>query len=185
MASGAVAQTSRVFVTSTTSDGNLGGLAGADMTCNSLAATAGLGGNWVAWLSTSTVDAKDRLPPGSGPFVRAVNTGVVIANDIPDLLDDLLENSISEDEFGTNRDGEDVWTGTRNDGTVGINLPAFSTCSDWVSNVPGDFALVGNAEDTLGEWTHRGGQGCEDPTLRTYCFDFDSIFSDGFESGDP
>ena len=42
-APGVFAADSRVFVTSTTSDGSLGGLAGADMTCNSLAATAGLG----------------------------------------------------------------------------------------------------------------------------------------------
>ena len=34
------AQQSRVFVSSASSDGNLGGLAGADMSCNALATTA-------------------------------------------------------------------------------------------------------------------------------------------------
>src|SRR5262249_42934796 len=41
----------RVFVTSTTHDGNLGGLDGADAICASLAANAGLSGTYKAWLS--------------------------------------------------------------------------------------------------------------------------------------
>lgn len=60
MAAGALAQTTRVFVTSTTNTADLGGLAGADATCNSLDSAAGLGGNWVAWLlrrlSTRSID---------------------------------------------------------------------------------------------------------------------------------
>ena len=47
--------------------GNLGGLAGADQVCQSLAKTAGAGGKtWRAYLSTSTVDAKSRI--GNGPW---------------------------------------------------------------------------------------------------------------------
>jgi hypothetical protein len=41
----------KVFVTSTVHDGNLGGLAGADAICNSLASDAGLPGTYKAWLS--------------------------------------------------------------------------------------------------------------------------------------
>ncbi len=40
-----------MFVSSTTSNGNLGGLAGADNTCNTLAAAAGFPGSYVAYLS--------------------------------------------------------------------------------------------------------------------------------------
>ena len=44
----------RVFVSSTSSSANLGGIAGADSTCQTLANTAGLGGStWKAWLSVS------------------------------------------------------------------------------------------------------------------------------------
>jgi hypothetical protein len=46
---------------------NLGGLDGADAHCASLAEAAGVTGKtWRAYLSTTTVDAKDRI--GSGPW---------------------------------------------------------------------------------------------------------------------
>ena len=79
LAGSAEAQQRRVFVTSTTSGPDLGGLAGADTVCNTLAADAGLGGAWVAWLSTQSVNAEDRLTPGSGPFVRAAGAPGTIA----------------------------------------------------------------------------------------------------------
>ena len=55
------------FVTSANpKGGNLGGLAGADAVCQSLAQAAGAGGKTRhAYLSTSTVDAKSRI--GNGP----------------------------------------------------------------------------------------------------------------------
>ena len=47
--------------------GNLGGLAGADAHCTSLAEAAGIRGKtWRAYLSTDTVDARDRI--GNGPW---------------------------------------------------------------------------------------------------------------------
>lgn len=62
----------RVFVTATSyAAKSLGGgasrVAGADGFCANAAAAAGLGGNWVAWLSTSTVNAIDRVT-GTGPW---------------------------------------------------------------------------------------------------------------------
>ncbi len=56
------------FVTSANpKGGNLGGLAGGDAFCQSLAQAAGAGGKtWHAYLSTSTVDAKTRI--GNGPW---------------------------------------------------------------------------------------------------------------------
>jgi hypothetical protein len=72
------------FVTSANpgGGGNLGGLAGADAHCQSLAAAVGAGGKtWHAYLSTSTVNAKDRI--GSGPWYNA--KGVLIAQNVADL----------------------------------------------------------------------------------------------------
>ncbi|HYL59494.1 MAG TPA: hypothetical protein VEU51_11520, partial [Candidatus Acidoferrales bacterium] len=59
----------KVFVTSSTFDGNLGGQAGADADCASLASGAGLAGTFKAWLSTSGLNAKDKLGSARG-FVR-------------------------------------------------------------------------------------------------------------------
>jgi hypothetical protein len=80
------------FVTSTNpgKGGNLGGLAGADAHCQALATAVGAGNKtWHAYLSTSTVNAKDRI--GNGPWYN--EKGVMIAKDVADLHSD--NNKIS------------------------------------------------------------------------------------------
>jgi hypothetical protein len=71
------------FITSV--GGDLGGLEGADLQCQSLAQAAGVGGKtWHAYLSTqgqAGVNAKDRI--GNGPWFNA--KGVQIASNIADL----------------------------------------------------------------------------------------------------
>ncbi len=54
------------FVTKQTYSANLGGLDGADQKCNLEASDAGLAGTYVAWLSTSKVNAIDRLGSATG-----------------------------------------------------------------------------------------------------------------------
>ncbi len=82
------------FITSAGSgDGaNLGGLEGADAICQKLAEAAGsTGKTWRAYLSTSTVNARDRI--GAGPWYNA--KGVLIANGLDDLHSD--ENGINKE----------------------------------------------------------------------------------------
>jgi len=76
----------RVFITSTVFTSDLGGLEGADATCQNLADAAALDGTFKAWLSSSTVAAKDRISesptscwmgassPTTGPNLRATIT---------------------------------------------------------------------------------------------------------------
>jgi hypothetical protein len=82
---------------------NLGGLAGADKVCQTLAAAAGAGNRtWRAYLSAAAangqpaVNARDRI--GKGPWTNA--KGVVVAKSVADLHSDanLLggENSLTE-----------------------------------------------------------------------------------------
>ncbi len=68
--------------------GNLGGLAGADNHCQTLAQAAGAGGKtWRAYLSTQPADgapavnARDRI--GKGPWKNA--KGAVVAKDVAEL----------------------------------------------------------------------------------------------------
>ena len=80
------------FITSTPLDGaNLGGLAGADKHCQTLAAAAGAGNReWRAYLSTqgpNAVNARDRI--GTGPWANAA--GQVVARDLAHLHGDTLE----------------------------------------------------------------------------------------------
>ncbi len=162
IASAATAQTSRVFVTSTTTNGNMGGLAGGDAICDAQASAASLGGTWVAWLSTSTVDAKDRLAPGSGPFVRAAGTPGTIANDIADLTDSSLAIEILNDENGNVVD-TDVYTGTLSDGTA-----ASVTCNEWTDGAGS--VIFGHSNRSNGAWTERFQFSCN-PQRHIFCFE--------------
>src|SRR5215472_19289907 len=81
-------QSMRFFVTSAGSGkgGDLGGLAGADAHCQSLAAAVGAGARmWHAYLSTQAtaeaVNARDRI--GRGPWYNAKAT--LIARDLDEL----------------------------------------------------------------------------------------------------
>jgi hypothetical protein len=139
------------FVSSTGSgDGaNLGGLDGADALCQRLAEAAGsTGKTWRAYLSTATVNARDRI--GTGPWHNA--TGVLIAASIDDLHGEA--NAISKEtgltEAGNPVNGRgdepnthDILTGSNADGTANEN-----TCGDWTLNGEGS-AMVGH-HDRIG-----------------------------------
>ena len=136
LAAGAQDATTRFFVTSVNpgSGGDLGGLEGADAHCASLAEAAGVTGRtWAAYLSTSAVDARDRI--GAGPWHNAA--GVLIAESVEALHGD--GNAISKetalDETGAVVNGRgdepnrhDILTGSLPDGTA-----AAETCEDWTS----------------------------------------------------
>src|ERR1043165_1439680 len=89
------------FVTSANpKGGNLGGLAGGDALCQSLAQAAGSRGKtWHAYLSTSTVDAKTRI--GNGPWYNF--KGERIASSVADLhsANNKISASTSLTEKGT------------------------------------------------------------------------------------
>ncbi|MBP7243286.1 MAG: hypothetical protein KBA23_14800 [Amaricoccus sp.] len=125
--------------------GDLGGLPGADAWCATLAETAGVPvKRWAAYLSTSAVDARDRI--GIGPWVNA--TGEAIAADVAALhaAGNHVARRTALDETGgrINARGEapplrhDILTGSLPDGT---RSPL--TCSDWTSDDAGA-AMVGH-----------------------------------------
>ncbi len=143
------------FISSTGSgDGaNLGGLDGADAICQRLAEAAGSSGKtWRAYLSTSTVNARDRI--GAGPWHNA--KGVLIAANLDELHGD--GNAISKEtgltEAGAMVPGRgeqpnqhDILTGTNADGRANEN-----TCGDWTLNGEGS-AMVGH-HDRMGPDTN-------------------------------
>jgi len=121
----------RVFVTSATFDGNLGGQTGADMKCQTAATMAGLQGTFIAFISTSTSDAISRLA-GSRGWLRMDGAPVV---DQPAQIASLtMWNPIDLDEHGVvaTLSGE-PWTGST---MQGMHSPGVTTCSDWTVNTP-------------------------------------------------
>lgn len=168
-----------VFVSSQTHDANFGGLAGADLFCQGLATTAGLPGTYFAWLSTSTVDAVDRISASPGAFTLV--DGTVLATSLADLTDGILNAPIVFDENGAAPAFPRVWTGTAPDGTAcfqgsggNCNMTSpgndgldRSACADWTSTAGGSEATTGyDAAD--GNWTLEGDRACSDQH-RVYC----------------
>jgi hypothetical protein len=146
------------FVTSATSvTGNLGGLAGADATCQRLAAAAGLGGRtWRAYLGVERdpsngnqpTHARDRI--GTGPWHNA--NLALVANNLTELHARTGDAAVFIDERGQRINGQwtgspspiehDILTGSNPDGTVAAGL----TCADWTSASAGSAAQVGHSD---------------------------------------
>ena len=141
------------FVTSASpGDGaNLGGLEGADMQCQTLADAAGAGAKtWRAYLSTSAVNARDRI--GDGPWHNA--KGELIANTVDELHSNankitkqtaLTEKGDAINGRGDTPNQHDILTGSNADGTVAAGM----TCEDWTSNASTGKAFVGH-HDRIG-----------------------------------
>jgi hypothetical protein len=143
---------------------DLGGLAGADQYCESLAAGVGAGGkNWKAYLSAAAagsapvINAKDRI--GNGPWQNA--KGVVIANNLTELHgNNNLNKQTALTEKGETISGRgdpvnqhDILTGSTDDGRLAIAAAAAAagadtTCGNWTKSGDGS-AFVGH-HDRIG-----------------------------------
>ena len=134
---------------------NLGGLAGADNHCQTLAQAAGAGGkSWRAYLSTQAADgqpavnARDRV--GNGPWQNS--KGVVIAKDVAELhgANNLTkQTALSEKGDVINGRGDapnrhDVLTGSQPDGTA-FTAGEDRTCKNWTSSTQGS-AMLGHSD---------------------------------------
>ena len=184
------------FVTSTNGGkgADLGGLAGADKLCASLATAAGSTGHtWHAYLSTAAVpgtpgvDARDRIGPG--PWRNA--KGVVIAQNVTELhgvnnlnkQTALTEKGEVVNGYGDTPNMHDILTGSQPDGTA-IKGDVDTTCHNWTSSGEGA-AMLGHSDRTgpndsapLKSWNsaHQS-RGCSLDALKTtggdgrlYCF---------------
>jgi hypothetical protein len=177
---------------------NLGGIAGADRHCQTLAQAAGAGAKtWRAYLSVAAangqpaVNARDRI--GAGPWYNA--KGARIAQNVGDLHGDTLEQArrgnnltkvtaITEKGETVNGVGDtpnrhDMLTGSQLDGTA-FTDGADHTCGNWTSGAAGTTQL--GHHDRMGggntSWnsTHAS-RGCSQENLVStggaglfYCF---------------
>jgi len=177
----------KVFVTSETYDGDLGGIPGADAICQALACSAGLVGIYKAWLSDGLSNPANDFVKNFGPGYRLVD-GTIIANNFADLTDGFQENPIKKDENGdTISSNFNVWTNTNANGTTVSNDRG---CESWSSPGGGSVGQVGDSSSTLGvgsfpnqtdsSWTLKpGGLGVGQLTCdnfaRLYCFQQDGL----------
>lgn len=146
-----VTQTYSIFVTSTTSNGNLGGLSGGDAFCqtrgNAGTLTGPLGKTWKMVASDATTSAASRLEINGKVYDIQGN---LIANNSDDLWDGTISNPVKYDE-----DGNDIVAGTRYwTGSDSSGNPA-STCGSWTNGVAGN-GTVGDASATDSGWITTG-----------------------------
>jgi len=175
---------------------DLGGLAGADKHCQTLAASAGAGSKtWHAYLSTQgagAVNARDRI--GKGPWTNA--KGVVVAASVDDLhsANNKLSkpNNLSEKGEVINGRGDtpnrhDIITGSTPDGKA-FPDGEDRTCKNYTSSTQGAVMLGHNDriglrdDDASKSWNSshpsRGAEGgCSQADLKStggdgllYCF---------------
>jgi len=144
--------------------GALGGLAGADAICQSLATTAHLPGTYKAWLSDDTQSPDTRMTHRALPYTLV--DGTLVANDWVDLTSGTLRHAIDETETGgvppvssvcaSVEAGAHVWTDTQIDAAA---IPPLNSCAEWTvaaspSNGGGGPARIGTVNATDPNWTN-------------------------------
>jgi hypothetical protein len=155
-AGGETRQSTMTFFIASVGPGNgadLGGLAGADKHCQTLAAAAGAGHRiWRAYLSvspgggSSMINARDRI--GRGPWQNA--KGVVIARSVDELhgsnnltkLTALTEKGTVVNGRSDTPNTHDILTGSQPNGTA-FTGDADRTCGNWTKSGEGA-AMVGH-----------------------------------------
>jgi hypothetical protein len=161
----------RVFATSVTYTGALGGTTGADSICTAAATKAGLGGKWVAWISTYTANAIDRLPSDASWYLV---DGTTIVFQSKAAIPALPEHAIDQDENGAPvpttaiipGDPVGAWTGTSLVGIADSEL-----CMGWTSESNGALGDYGSTKDgETSVWTALGFAACS-KHMHLYCFE--------------
>ncbi|MBI2664249.1 IPT/TIG domain-containing protein [Candidatus Woesearchaeota archaeon] len=160
---GYYATVGRAFAHSKTGTGALNGLYGADQKCKAAAASAGLGGDWAAWLSDINQDAKDRVHDR----VYVKTDFNLLANNKDGLTSPsgLIWTSFNVDEMVSYTVPPYVWTGTSWSGTA---LP--DTCNSWTSS--SGLGRSGSTRDSSAQWTDDHTADCSN-AYSLYCFERD------------
>ncbi|MCB9979188.1 MAG: tail fiber domain-containing protein, partial [Rhodospirillales bacterium] len=140
----------RVFVTSTTYTGNLGGLAGADAKCQARADAASLGGTWKAILTGSNSAADWAAHRMDYNWDRLVNmNGQVVATSPADLWDGTISNSIKYDANAVAQTGL-VWSAS---GAAGDPWDGnYNFCQNWTAATGSRATAVGQATSSDSQW---------------------------------
>ena len=153
------------FVTSTTQLPTTFGadLSGADAVCMQRAAAAGLPGRYVAWLSSPTVNARDRLQGARG-WIRV--DGKPVVDRVEDLIAGHMYYPIRLDEFGDDigDSGPEAATATLAAGTEDFDCDGYTNPATGIRQGLPWYTMDGWTTDTIASCTS---------VLRLYCFGVD------------
>ncbi len=162
----------KVFVTSTTHNGNLSGLSGADAICQARAGAivpaVADPSKFKAWLSDSGTNAIDRFATTAGPWYRldgvkvADNKAALAASGSTPLLTAITVTETGD--YLTNFLW--VWSGTDETGTK----TSSSLCLDWGDGTSSNNGNIGLANLSNTSWTNWDTLTCDNPAA-LYCFE--------------
>ena len=124
----------RVFITSTTFSGAIGGLDAADMYCQSTATAGGLTGTFHAWISDASSNALDRTAD-VGPWY-STSDALVFASKAD--LRDAPQSELLDEVGGYPQSLAGAWTGTDTQGAA-----TSENCEGWTNATAGASATTG------------------------------------------
>lgn len=122
-----------VFITAQQFRGDLGGVSGADLKCQAAASQAGLpnANKYRAWISDNFQSPATRFDQWDLPGVPVILTGgLVVADDLLDLVDNGPHTGIARTETGEALYDEAVWTNTSAFGDI---FSIDDHCDGWLS----------------------------------------------------
>ena len=167
--SGVCTSAERVFVSSGTYSGNLGGASGANATCQSLATAAGLGGTWMAWVSDSSGSPNRSFTKAT--IAYRLLDGTSIASNWTALTGGTLSHAIDVDQTGTSLAGATgsaamTWTSTATGGTS-----MGDSCNQFTSSSSSATGQVGSCTGTGATWTNASTTEACSAMHHLYCFE--------------
>ena len=168
-----------IFVSNGTGTGNLSswtnaggaaGLAAADNVCQAEAAAVNLIGTFKAWMSSTTVDAKDRIGANTKGWIRT--DGYTFTTSLTGLTTSpfLAYVPVDRKANGSRLDVTDsttAWTHTLKSG-LKAGTSTSNDCSDWTS-ASGSSVVVGSTAGIFDVWTNSGTTANCSSTLHVYC----------------
>ena len=152
----------RVFVTSGTFTGNLGGLAGADATCLIYATAANLGGTWVAYVSDTYTTAYSKIAD-VGPWYL-VDRSTKVFNNKSNILTTPL-TYINRTESGLVGSSFNVWTGTSSTGAA-----TSYNCNNWTVGTGYSYNGTYGYSSSQSQWSQYSYDYCS-YSYHLYCFE--------------
>ncbi len=163
--------TKRIFVTSTTTNGNLngtGGIGGGNAMCSARANAVGLGTGWSAIVSTTASAFINESPSWNWNILNNMN-GELVATSLPDLFDGIIMNPINRDESNVVLNTS-VWGNTSP--TTGFPIFAISgyNCGEFTSNSGAFYSQYGRSGSTGTAFTSTDLSGCNS-TFSLYCIE--------------
>jgi hypothetical protein len=159
----------RVFVSHGTYDGNLGGHAGANATCASLASAANLGGTWMAWVSDSSGSPNRNFMKATIGY-RLLD-GTLVAANWTALTSGTLSHAIDVDQTraslaGATGSAAMTWTST-----AATGMAMGDSCNQFTSNASSASGQVGSCTSTSATWTNASTTEACSAAHHLYCFE--------------